>query len=212
MPSARYYPSAGAAARPPRRKNRRVVKVIGVMLGIPLLLAGLLVGYLFLAYNRTVGAPPNADPMPPECVISTTVLHRAGTPSWQSGPLRARGVTCRWTAAEEENIRQRMLTATVEDYGSIKSARAQVAKRAKELAGARKHQGLGDQAVVSSSDGTAIVIAREGGVIVQVEYHGSDKTFTSAVFGEDVALSAVLAEESARAVVQELLAKAKQAK
>lgn len=83
-PTARYLPQDGQ--RPPApRKKRRWLKAVGVLLIVVVLLAGLVAGYLLLAYNRSVGAPPIADPVPEQCTLSSAVLARAGTPSWQGG-------------------------------------------------------------------------------------------------------------------------------
>lgn len=185
--------------------------MLGGLLAVVLLLIGLVAGYLLLAYNRSVGAPPIADPVPEQCTLSASVLARAGTTSWQGGPLFAggkgrSGVNCRWVAAEDESIRMRRLTVQIVDYESAAAAKKRLKSRAKGLQ-AEPLEGDAADAVVVSADGAATLVARAGEMVFEIEYVGSDKRFFSAITDDEVAVPAAEAQAAAQAVVDELVAK-----
>lgn len=207
QPSYRHAPPPVA---PPKRKRRRWLVAIPVLL---LVVPALLAGYLYLTYSRSVGAPPIADPVPAQCEMPGELLDQVGTPSWQGGPLRVdgkvRGVTCEWVAAEEENVRLRRLSVTVDRHPSAGSAKKAVSAIAKELGdGTAEQDGVGDQAMVRSVDGVANLVARRGRVVVGLEIAGSDKGFFSGLLGDEASspVPAAQLRELSIAVAQELFA------
>lgn len=212
-PQYRHGPPLPPPGPPPPKKRRRAPWVVlGVVFGVLLLLAG----YLFLTYSRSVGAPASAEPVPPQCAASAGLLAQIGAPSWQSGPIHSsgklQGVSCRWVAADDENVAQRNLSVNVDDHGSVKAAAKQVSTRSKGFGtGTRELDGVGDQAFVWSSDGIVSLVARRGQVTFDLELTGSDKSFFSGILGDSVEteVPAAQLEDAAIAVVKELAAKAK---
>lgn len=204
-----WYPPGYGQPVPGKRRRRWLRPVLVTLLVVPLLLSG----YLLLTYNRSVGAAPIADPVPEQCQVSAEVLRSAGAPSWQGGPMsmsgEVQGVTCNWVAAEAESVRQRRLTATVNRHPSGPAAKKQVLTRANGLGdGTTEQDGVGEQAVVWSSDGIVTLVARRGPVVVTVEISGADKSFFSGLLGDDVKSEPPAAQlrEQAIAVARELVA------
>lgn len=197
--------------RPPRK--RKAGRRIGIGFGVLLLLAGMAAGYLYLVYNRSVGLPPSADPMPAECALSAELLARVGAPSWQSGPLRdrgdgTRGVSCRWAAAEEENVHERMLTVDVDRFPTAKAAKSYRDERAEQLGTNEELPDVADGASLYSSQGDAWVVARQHRTVFYVQLAGSAKSFFSGVLGDVGAeIPAAQARELVLAVLQELTSK-----
>lgn len=207
-----YGPPPPPPVPPPRK--RKTGRRIGIVLGVLLLLAGMVAGYLYLVYNRSVGLPPSADPMPAECELSAELLARVGAPSWQSGPLRdrgngVRGVSCRWAAAEEENVHERMLTVDVDRFPTAKAAKVYRTERAKQLGTDEDLKDVADGASLYSSEGDAWVVARQHRTVFYVQLAGSAKGFFSGILGDDAEteMPAAQARELVLAVLEELTAK-----
>lgn len=209
-PQYRHGPPQPPPGPPPKKRRRAPWIVLGILFGVLLLLAG----YLFLTYSRSVGAPPSAEPIPPQCELSAGLLAQIGATSWQSGPLRdsgkVKGVSCRWVAAEDENVDERMLTVSVLVFPSAKAAKKQVATRAKEL-GADEKVDVADQMLLDAGEGDSFGIARKGKTVFDFQLAGSAKSFFSGILGDSVEteIPAAQAREWAIAVVTELAAKAK---
>lgn len=183
--------------------------VLGLLVGVVLLLSG----YLLLTYLRPVGIPPSAEPVPEQCQVSAELLARVGTPSWQRGSLHSsdemQGVSCRWAAAEDENVRQRRLRVTVYRHAPAGAAEKYLTERADDFGDRTVDQdAVGDEAITWSSDGIASLIARRGQIVVDIEVTGSDKSFFSGVLGDSVETEVPATElrELAIAVAQELIA------
>lgn len=97
----------------------------------------------------------------------------------------------------------------VDRHPSAGSAKKAVAARAKEFGdGAAEQDGVGDQAMVRSTDGVADLVARRGRVVVGLEIAGSDKGFFSGLLGDEASseVPAVQLRELSIAVAQELFA------
>lgn len=207
-PSAAYHrpPTAGPPRRP-RSRRRWPFVVLGLVL-VAVLLVG---GYLALVYYRSVGASPRAEPVPEECELPAELLAEAGTPSWQSGPLRMRGgvegVGCEWVAAADENVRKRRLLVTVDHYPSPDAAEEALVERTAKDESLVEQDAVGDKAFVRAVDGAAVLVGRRGKTLVDVQLGGSDKTFLSGLLGEseEVAAPAGRLRELTIAIGRELL-------